>query len=92
MWEHVHRLNGSHFVFDVEKRQIPCLSGRVAADVDNAARLGAQYHVDHITMHACTRRIHYHDVGSSVLGYKTVGKHIFHVAGEEESIVDAVDA
>jgi hypothetical protein len=81
--EHVDRLNGCDLVFGVEQSQIAGLCGRIAADIDDASWFGPQYDVDHIGVHSGAGRIHYHHVGTPVLGDEGVGEHIFHVAGEE---------
>ena len=48
MREHVHRLYGCHLVVRIESLQVSCLSGRVAAYVYDALRVGTQYGVNNV--------------------------------------------
>ena len=92
VWEHVHWLDCLDAVFLVEQSYVACLSGGIAAHVDNALGLGVKDNLHHILMHAGARRINDHHIGDAVLSHKLSREHIFHVAGKELGVVDAVDA
>ena len=54
--EHIYRLDGFHFILLIKQLQIPCLSGRVAAYINNPFRFSKQNDVNHILMHTGTGR------------------------------------
>ena len=53
--------------------------------------LGKKDGIDNILMHTCSWRVGDDDIGTSVLLDKVTVEDIFHVASEEEGIVDVVD-
>ena len=55
--EHIYRADGTDFVFAVQQAQVACLSGRVAAYVNDALRFGKQQCVDHVLMHTGSWRV-----------------------------------
>ena len=65
--------------------------GRVAADVDDALRLGTQYGIHNILMHSGTWRVGNNNVRLTVAGYELIVEYVLHVAGIEQGVVDAVN-
>lgn len=90
MREHVYRLYLFDAVLGVEHSEVACLCGGIAAYVYYALRFGIEYHSYHIFVHAGARRVYNHYFRASVDFDKSVGEHIFHVAGKEFGIFDAV--
>jgi len=91
MRKHVYGLHGGYGVFDVEQLQVASLCGRIATNVNDALGLCTQYDVCHILVHSGTRRVGDDYVRPSVRGYKVVVQNIFHVAGKEQRVLNAVD-
>ncbi len=89
--KHVDRLHGRNTVFRIEELQVTRLRSRVAADIHDAVRCGIENHIDYIFVHTCARGVDYHYIGAAVGGDELVGKYIFHVAGIELGVVQAVD-
>ena len=91
MREHVNRLHFLYGILGVEQCKVACLCGRVAAHIDYALRLRAEYCVYHVAVHSCAWRVGDYHVGTSVACYEFVGKDVLHVAGVEQSILNSVD-
>ena len=53
--KHIHGLNVSDLVLNVQKLEVACLSGRITADVHYSCRVGKENGIDNIVMH--TRRL-----------------------------------
>ena len=90
--EHVDWLNGLDTVFLVEQRDVASLCGRVATHIDYAPWLGVKDNTHHILVHAGTWRVNYHHIGDAMLCHKFACEHVFHVAGIELGVLDAVNA
>ena len=91
MGEHIHGLYGRHLVLGIEQLEVACLGGGVAADIDDAAGLGEQNHVDDVVVHAGTWRVGDDDIGAAVLVDEVLREHVLHVAGKEQGVLNAVD-
>ena len=91
MWEHINWLHGNYPIVAVEHLEVACLCGWIAAYIDNTVGGSAQDGLYYIRMHTGTRRVGNDDVGSSVFADELIIKHILHVTGEEQGVVDGVD-
>ena len=91
MWEHINWLHGNYPIVAVEHLEVACLCGWITAYIDNTVGGSAQDGLYHIRMHTGTRRVGNDDVGSSVFADELIIKHILHVTGEEQGVVDAID-
>ena len=94
MWgvgEHVDGLDSGDTVVHVQVVQVAGLGGRIARDVDNALGGSSEDGLYHVGVHAGTGWVGDDDVRTAVLGNEVVGEDVFHVAGKEQGIVDAVD-
>ena len=88
--EHVHGLDVEDVVVVGEDGEVAGLGGGVAAHIYHPLRGAGQEDAGDVGMDAGTRRVEHHDVGLSVFRDKRSVQHIFHVAGKEFRIVDAV--
>ena len=91
MGKHINGLYGFDAVLHIQQLQVTGLCSGITADIDNALGLCFQNNVDDVGMHACAGWVSDDDIGPSVLADKILCQDIFHVAGKEECIVDAVD-
>ena len=89
--EHIHRLHFCHAVVTIHHAQVTRLGGWIAADIDDALRLGIQYGLHHIGMHTGTWRVGNDNVRPAMLGNEVVGKYVLHVTSKELRIADAVN-
>ena len=89
--EHVDRLHGGYPVVGIEQLKVARLSGRVAADIDNALGSCKEYGVDDIVMHAGTWWVGDDDIGHAVLADEVACKDILHIASEECEVVETVE-
>ena len=91
LWEHVHRLYCHHFILYIQELQVASLGSRVAADIDDALRLGIQDNIHHIGVHTCTGRVGDDDVGPAMLGNEIGCEDVFHIACIEQGVFNAID-
>ena len=89
--EHVNGLYGDYFVAGVEQGKVAGLGGGVAADIDDALGVGIEYDLYDVGVHAGTGRVGDDDIGMTVLTDEVVGEDVFHVAGIEQGVGDAVE-
>src|SRR5690606_4447255 len=81
--EHIYRLHPGHFVMFIQKGEIPCLSGRITADVNDTLWQDTNNLLNHILMHSISRRICDDDIRMPMLLNKAFGKDFFHVPSEK---------
>ncbi len=75
----------------MKQGEVAGLCGRIAAHIYYAGRRGFEYHLDYIFMHAGSRGVDYHHVGTAVTLYKLGREHIFHISGIKLGIIQTVD-
>ena len=90
--EHVHGLHGGDFVFCAQEVQVAGLGGGIAADVHDPVGFRIEDDTGDVRMDAGPRRVQDDDVRVSVLRNEGRGEDVFHVAGEEGTVRDAVQA
>ena len=88
--EHIHRLDAFHFVSHVKQLQVSCLCCRIAADIDDALRVGKEDGVDDVLMHSGTWRVGNDGVGFAVLLDEVAVEDVFHITSKELGVLDAV--
>ena len=64
--KHIHRLRHGDGVLLLKSLQISCLTGGIAADINDAIGASMQNRLQHIGMHAGSRRIGDDHIGSPV--------------------------
>ena len=88
--EHVDWLDAFHLIMLTEELQVSSLRGWVAADVDDALRVGKENDIDDIAVHSGTRRVGDDDVGLTVTLDEISIEDVLHVTSEELSVLDAI--
>ena len=90
MREHIYRLNGNHFIFSIQQRQVACLRCRITTDINNTFGFGKQNRIYYIIVHTCTRRIGNDNIRTTVFINKLLSKNIFHISRIEQCIGNMV--
>ena len=91
VWKHIYGLYLCDDIVLVEHHEVACLCGGVAADIHYLLGSSHENGVDHILVHTCSWRVGDDDIGSAVSVDEVGSEQIFHVAGEEECVVDMVE-
>ena len=88
--EHIHRLDARDAIAGAEGFEVARLRGRVAANVHDSPCSCFQDGLDHVRVHSGAWRIDDDYVRLSVGCDKLVGEEVFHIAGKEFAVGDAV--
>ena len=89
--KHIYRLHFLNAIGGIEHGEVSSLRGRVATDINDTPGFGAKDSGNDILMHAGAWRVGDDDVGTAVLSKEGIVEYIFHIAGEEQGVRDAVD-
>ncbi len=88
--EHIHWLHFLHAVCHIECLQIACLCGWVAAHINDAFRVCSKYCLYHVGVHSGAWWVGDNHIRASMACYEFVVEYVFHVAGIELCVADAV--
>ena len=88
--KHVDGLHPGNLVFLVQQRQIPCLRGRIAADINHRRRFYFQNFFHQFWVHAGPWRIGNDNVRFSMMGKEFVITHIYYIAANKEGVINIV--
>ena len=88
--EHIDWLDMGDLVVGIEQLQVASLGGWVAADIDDALRVGIHDDLDNVWMHACSWWVGDDDIRTTVIADEVIGEDVLHVASIEQRVIDMV--
>ena len=89
--EHIHGLHLDDLILLVQILQVASLRGGIARYIDDAVGGCTKNGFHYIWVHASTWRVGDDDIRTAVLCDEIVGEDVFHVAGIEQGVADAVN-